>query len=218
MFSIWPNYNYYYLLENIYQINQDRALNEKIKLFPLDVMFSWDSIRCDGQYNMFLDMMEPQNNYPPVIDRNTIMAQHFIRKWDASFKFTGNKNVGFDMKETPFGKTKFDMYNFGGNAYETVYFEYIFDGLVFYEPIENFEIVIGIPGLFDDSTFFEEFYRRIAVEAGMTIEAVKSSNEIRNYINDLNVKKADKIDILGIDNDRYNLSDYNCQINKWMTK
>jgi hypothetical protein len=60
------------------------------------------------------------------------------------------------------------MYNFGGNAYETVNFEYIFDGLVFYEP--------------------------------------------------LNVKKVDKIDILGIDNDRYNLSDYNCQINKWMTR
>ena len=30
-----------------------------------------------------------------------------------------------DMKNTPFGKTQFDMYNFGGTAYETVNFEYI---------------------------------------------------------------------------------------------
>lgn len=82
MFSLMPNYNYYYLLESIYQINQQRLLTEKIQLFPLDVMFSWDSIKCDEQYHMFLDMMEPQNNFPPIIDRNVIMAQHFIRIYD----------------------------------------------------------------------------------------------------------------------------------------
>jgi hypothetical protein len=284
MFSLWPNYNYYYLLENIYKINQERQLNEKIRVFPLDVIFSWDSIKCDDQYNMFLDMMEPQNNFPPVIDRNVIMAQHFIRKydqekysnpskkkalvimntyhsytripkylphptephkqiyttaayiyktfpnstkgilingisnswelvasgkWDAAFRFTGNKNVGFDMKDTPFGKTKFDMYNFGGNNYETVDFEYIFDGMVFYEPIENFEIVFGIPGIFDDKAFVTEFYRRVALEKRITIEEAMSSKEINQYIEELNVKKAHKVD---------NLDKFNDLINKWMTK
>jgi hypothetical protein len=33
MFSLWPNYNYFYLLENIYKINQERQLNEKIQVF-----------------------------------------------------------------------------------------------------------------------------------------------------------------------------------------
>lgn len=282
MFSLWPNYNYYYLLENIYQINQDRQLNEKIQLFPLDVMFSWDSIKCDDQYNMFLYMMEPQHNFPPIIDRNVIMAQYFIRKydqekyynpnkkkaliimntyhsytrtpkylpnptepniystaeyvfktfpnstkgilingisnswnlvangkWDAAFRFTGNKNVGFDMKGTPFGKTTFDMYNFGGNAYETVNFEYIFDGMVFYEPIENFKLVVGIPGIFDDKAFVTEFYRRTALEERITIEEAMSSKEINDYIKDWNVKKENRIDDLGKFNDL---------INKWMTK
>lgn len=282
MFSLWPNYNYYYLLESIYQINQQRQLTEKIQLFPLDVMFSWDSIKCIEQYDMFLDMMEPQNNFPPVIDRNVIMAQHFIRKydqekysnpnkkkaviimntyhaytrtpsylphptepntystaeyiyktfpnstkgilingisnswklvangkWDAAFKFAACKNIGFDMKGTPFGKTKFDMYNFGGHAYETVNFEYIFDGMVFYEPIENFELVVGIPGIFDDKEFVTEFYRRTAMEEGITIEESMSSEEIRNYIDDWNVKKTHKIS---------DLDKFNNWINRWLIK
>jgi len=282
MFSLWPNYNYYYLLENIYQINQQRQVNEKIQLFPLDVIFSWDSIKCNEQYNAFLDMMEPQNNFPPVIDRNTIMAQYFIRKydqekysnpnkkkalvimntyhgytrtpkylphptepntystaeyiyktfpnstkgilingisnlwklvangkWDAAFKFTGNKNVGFEMKDTPFGKTKFDMYNFGGNAYETVNFDYIFDGLVFYEPIENFELIVGIPGIFDDKAFVNEFYHRTSKEERITIEEAMLSKEINQYIEDWNKKKINKID---------DLDKFNNIINEWLPK
>ncbi len=281
-FPLWPNYNYYYLLESIYKINQQRQLNKKILLFPLDVMFSWDSIKCNEQYNMFLDKMEPQNNLPPVIDRNVIMAKYFIRKydqekynnpnkkkalvimntyhgytripkyfpdptepniystaeyiyktfpnstkgilingisnslelvangkWDAAFQFTGNKNVGFDMKDTPFGKTKFDMYNFGGNDYEAVNFEYIFDGMVFYEPIERFELVVGIPGIFDDKAFVTEFYRRTTMEERITINEAMSSKEINQYIEDWNVKKVNKID---------DLDKYNNAINKWLIK
>lgn len=284
MFSIWPNYNFYYLIESIYQINQGRQLNEKIRLFPLDVMFSWDSIKCDEQYNMFFDMMEPQNNFPPILERNVIMAQHFIRKynqekyynpnkkkaliimntyhgytripsyiplptepsiystaeyiyktypnstkgiminyyptsekpvliadgkWDAAFKFTGNKNVGFDLKNTPFGQTKFEMYNFGGNAYETVNFEYIFDGFIFYEPFENFELVIGIPGIFDDETFVAEFYRRTSFEEGISLEEAISSKETNEYMKELNEKIKYEIE---------NIEIFNNSINKWLTK
>ena len=284
MFSLWPYYNYFYLLENIYKINQGRVLTEKIQVFPLDVMFSWDSIKCKEQYNMFNDMMEPQNNFPPVIDRNTIMAQHFIRKyfqeiylnpnkqkalvimntyhgytripqykplptepfnystaayiyktfpnstkgiminyyptsenpiliangkWDAAFRFTGNKNVGFDLKNTPFGKTIFNMYNFGGSDYETVNFDYIFDGFVFYEPLENFELIVGIPGIFDDKAFVSEFYRRTSLEDNITIEEAISSKEINEYMAVCNVKKIEKIN---------NLDKFNDLINQWMTK
>ncbi|MDD4148932.1 MAG: hypothetical protein PHE33_02775 [Bacteroidales bacterium] len=284
MFSLWPNYNYYYLLESIYQINQQRQLKEKIHLFPLDVMFSWDSIKCNEQYNMFLDMMEPQNNFAPVIDRNAIMAQHFIKKygqekyynpnkkkalvimntyhaytripkyiplptepntystgeyiyktfpnstkgiminyyptsdnpkliadgkWDAAFRFIGNKNVGFDLMNTPFGDTKFNMYNFGGNAYETVNFEFIFDGLVYYEPIENFELIVGIPGIFDDKEFVKEFYRRTSMEEGITIEETMLSTETNEYIMELNVKYVYKIN---------NIEIFNTMINKWLIK
>ena len=125
-------------------------------------------------------------------------------KWDAAFRFTGNKNIGFDMKNTPFGKTQFDMYNFGGTAYETVNFEYIFDGMVFYEPIENFEEVVGIPGIFDDKEFVKEFYRRIAIGEKITIEEAMSSEEINEYIKDWNVKEVYEIDELDSFNDQIN--------------
>ena len=113
------------------------------------------------------------------------------------------------MKDTPFGKTIFDMYNFGGNAYETVNFEYIFDGMVFYEPIENFEVVVGIPGIFDDKAFVTEFYRRISMGERITIEVAMSSKEINEYIEDINVKKINKLD---------DLDKFIEVINKWMTK
>lgn len=281
-YSLRPMYNYYYLLESTYRINQHRQLNEKIRIFPLDIMFSWNSIKCNEQYKMFLDMMEPQGNFPPVIDRNSVMAQQFMKKydrekfinpnkkkalvimntyhgytriptyfqhptepkaystaeyiyktypnstkgilingisnlrelvsngkWDAAFKFTGNKNIGFDLKDTPFGKTKFDMYNFGGSDFKTVSFDYIFDGLVFFEPIENFEFVIGIPGIFDDKSFVNEFYQRTSLAEGITIEEAMSSKEIQDCIEKWNIKKTNKID--GIDK-------FNKSMDRWLTK
>lgn len=129
--------------------------------------------------------------------------------WDAAFRVTGNKKIGFDFKDTPFGKTKFDMYNFGGSAYETVSFEYMFDGMVFYEPVENFELVVGIPGIFDDKAFVNEFYRRSALEEQITLEEAMSSKEINEYIRDWNVKKVSEID----DPDKFNDA-----INKWVVK
>ena len=273
-FPLWPNYNYYYLIESIYRINQQRQSNEKIMLRPLDMIFSWDSMKCNEQYTMLMDMLEPQNNLPPVIDRNSIMAQHFIiqydkdkymnsnkkkalvimntyhgyvripkyfsyptkpstystaeyiyktfpnstkgisingiansgklvanGKWDAAFKFTGNRNIGFDLKDTPFGKTKFDMYNFGGSDYESINFDFIFDGFVFYEPVENFEIVAGIPGIFEDEAFVTEFYRRMLMMGDITVE------EIESYVKDLNMKTVNK---------KENVDKYNEVINRWL--
>jgi hypothetical protein len=242
-------------------------------LRPLDVIFSWDSIKCNEQFNMFYEMME-SNGFTLVIDRNLIMAKHFIRqysddkqtnpnkqkalvimntyhgytriptcllrptepdiysmaeyiyktypnstkgilingifnsgglvangKWDAAFKFTGNKKIGFDLKNTPFGKTKFDMYNFGGNAYESVNFDFIFDGFVFYEPIENWEIITGIPEIFYDEKFVQEFYRR-----GLMFKGV-SEEELKSYIKDWNVKKI---------NAEVDWREYKDVINKWL--
>jgi len=284
MFPLWPNTNFYYLLESIYQINQQRESTDKIKVFPLDLVFSWDSIQCNEQYHMFLDMMEPQNDLPPVINRNSILAKHFIRKyseekksnpgkdqalvimntyhgytripaylpypteprvystaeyiyqtfptaskgimvnyyptsrnpvliadgkWDAAFKTTGNKHVGFDLKDTPFGDTKFDLYNFGGTAYEAVDFDYIFDGLVFYTPIDDFEIIVGIPGIFDDTAFVTEFYRRVSIEENMTMKEAMSSRKINQYMLNWNVRKVKEIE---------RLDELNKQMDKWLTK
>ncbi|MGA3014545.1 MAG: hypothetical protein ABSD71_11000 [Bacteroidales bacterium] len=225
-FPLWDNYNYYYLIKSIYEINQQRSVDDKIFLYPLNLIFEWGSIKCNEQYSMFMDMFEKQNDYPAVIDYDAIMGKHFIYayldakyqhpnkkkalviintyhgytripeylpcptepftistaeyiyktfpkitkgilinfyptsstiklvadgKWDAAFKITSNKDVGFDLQGTPFGETTFDMYNFGGKSFKTVNFEDLFDGFIFYNPIENFEVAVGIPEIFNDS-------------------------------------------------------------------
>jgi hypothetical protein len=266
---LWLPYNYYYLIESIYWANQQRQANDKVQLYPLDIVFSWDSIQCAEQYNLLMGMLESN-----IIDRDVIMGKHFIDrydrvksinpnkkkalvimntyhsythipmflphptkpsifstgeyiyktfpnstkgilingmrnnegglvangKWDAAFEFTGNKNVGFDLKNTPFGKTKFDMYNFGGDAYETINFAFIFDGFLFYAPIENFEIIHGIPDIFADKKFITEFFRRISM--------LKSLEESIN-IEEFNIKTTRKL---------YHLDAYKEQINRWQTK
>lgn len=282
-YPLWDNYNYYYLIKSIYEINQQRSVDDKIFLYPLDLIFEWDSIKCNEQYSMFMEMPEPQNNNPPVIDRNAIMGKHFLLayvdakyqhpnkkkallilnsyhgytriptylylptepliissaeyiyktfpkitkgilinfyptsntiklvadgKWDAAFKITGNKDVGFDLQGTPFGETTFDMYNFGGKSFKTVNFEDLFDGFIFYKPIENFEVAIGIPGIFNDSLFVQEFYRRSAIEDNISIQEAKSSQEIQRFIKEKNELNIDKIK---------NLDKYISLINKWIT-
>jgi len=276
---VWDKYNYYYLLSSIYDINQQRKENDKIFLFPLDVEFCWDSIKCPAQYLMFQDMMETN-----VIDRNRIMGKHFIKaygnsksnnpnkkkalvilntyhgytriptflplpsmptvystgeyifktyptitkgilingysfsniskfvaggKWDAAFKITGNKNIGFDLKNTPFGTTTFDMYNFGGKQFSTVNFEYIFDGFIFYSPIEDFELAVGIPNIFNNKEFIEEFYRRTAFEENITIDEAKKSKEINDYIETVNNLKIGKVQ---------EIDELNKAISNWLTK
>ena len=179
---IWDMYNYYFLLESIYEINQEREEKEKILLFPCDIEFVWEDFTCTAQYEMFDDYSEYG-----MIDRNVIMGKNFVEFYqyakrrnpdrskalviqntyhgyiriptflpnpnkphiystaeyifktypdittniyvnyftqnftygltnkglfDASFQFTQIDNVGFDLKNTPFGNSKFDLYNF----------------------------------------------------------------------------------------------------------
>jgi hypothetical protein len=288
---LWPLYNYYYLIESIYKINQKRKSEDKVYLFPLDIIFDWNSMKYSEQYSMFDGMMEPQNGFRPVIERNAIMGEHFVvayekakyhnpnkkkalvilntyhgymripkiisnpkeptiystaeyiyktypnitkgilingysfstisefvagGKWDAAFKIAGNKNIGFDMKNTPFGTTQFDMYNFGGDFDNKERFEYLFDGFVFYKPIENFEIAIGIPDLFNDSSFLEEFYRRTAIVENISLSEAKSSSEIKESIQAFNVLGKENIK----DSEYFKqvVEDLNIAMDKWIIK
>lgn len=115
-------------------------------------------------------------------------------KWDAAFKFTGNNNLGFNMKNTPFGATEFDMYHFGG-GFEKVDFEYIFDGFIFYYPFDEFNLVWGIPDIYSEE-YHDLFYERIAITDGLTIEDAKQSKENIEFLEDINKLNSSKLDNL----------------------
>ena len=77
-------------------------------------------------------------------------------KWDASFAEAGNKSVGFNFTNTPFGKDSFDLWT-PGNAGFT--YQDVFTGFAFYKPIEEQKLIRGTSG-FLDSAYLDEFFRR----------------------------------------------------------
>ncbi|MCC8145024.1 MAG: hypothetical protein LIO93_01000 [Bacteroidales bacterium] len=72
-------------------------------------------------------------------------------KWDAAFQLLGINDTGFNLDGSPFGKDNFDHWAFeNDNTYKTM-----FDGFVFYQPIEEFKLGVGVPGFMEDG-FFEQ--------------------------------------------------------------
>lgn len=55
--------------------------------------------------------------------------------WDNAFKAIGNKSLGFDFKDSPFGKDKFDL--FLVPTWEKYKYQDIFTGYLFYKPFEE---------------------------------------------------------------------------------
>ena len=77
-------------------------------------------------------------------------------KWDAAFKLLNKNNIGFDFKNTVFGRDSFDFWPYPTNfTYQDV-----FTGFVFFQPIEKHHIIEGYPGLIDPS-FRDELIKRI---------------------------------------------------------
>lgn len=77
-------------------------------------------------------------------------------KWDAAFKYCANKKIGFDFKDSPFGKDTFDVWSANG----LLSFEELYDGMIYINPASEGENVLGIPG-FIDRKFAKEYLRRI---------------------------------------------------------
>ena len=277
--ALWPNYNYYFLLKSVYEINQTRSTSNKIFIHPLDIRFDWNSVNTKESYTMLMEMMRSQERFPPLINRNIIMGQHFIRaydhasdknpkkkkalvimntyhafpripkstfypnrpyiystgeyisktfpnstkcvlingignagnlfaggKWDAAFQIYENKSVGFDISNTPFGNTTFDMYNFGGEYKKAKYAD-IVDGFIFYRSIEDQKFSVGIPGVFSDSAFVDEFYRRSSFENNITLDDAKASPEINTCIANWNAVKNVELE---------QIQEIKAQINKWI--
>jgi hypothetical protein len=111
-FSLWPNTNFYFLLKTLYQTNQKRPSAEKIMLYPLDLIFSWDSLKCNEQYKLLMDMQEPADDFPPVINRNMVMAQHFIRAYEKARYKNPLKKKALVIENTYHGYTRIPEYIF----------------------------------------------------------------------------------------------------------
>ncbi|MDP4239929.1 MAG: hypothetical protein Q8904_10725 [Bacteroidota bacterium] len=77
-------------------------------------------------------------------------------KWDASFKILNIENKGFDFHNSPFGNDYFDIWPFTKHNYK---YSDVFNGFVFYKPLDKNKLVEGIPDIID-SSFCKELSRR----------------------------------------------------------
>lgn len=80
-------------------------------------------------------------------------------RWDASFKKSGKLDVGFDIKDSPFGSTPFDLIPVPN---EFTYGEF-FTGMVYYGFFPEYRLVSGMEG-FVDEVFLPELMRRYQLE------------------------------------------------------
>jgi hypothetical protein len=92
---------------------------------------------------------------------------------DAAFEYTQKFNVGFDLKDTPVGNTKFDLFDFGnwfGGEFDTnINYDYIFDGMIFYKPLREMVIKVGVPNLYTKENE-DMFLKRVMLTLNKTLE------------------------------------------------
>lgn len=108
-------------------------------------------------------------------------------KWDASFKYLNLENLGFDFKNNPFGNDNFDFWPFK-NTYK---YNDIFDGFVFYKPIEKFKIAWNFNG-FIPKEFEDEFIRRLKIgleTAKRDVSKFENPEYRKAVIQDFNTKR-----------------------------
>lgn len=94
------------------------------------------------------------NSTKPVREANGEVSLTAIQdgRWDAAFAAAGIRDAGFDLSGTPFAADGFDYFPFPtGLSYGDV-----FHGLLFYMPVEEFRIAVGVPGIAGDG--FAEAY------------------------------------------------------------
>ena len=71
-------------------------------------------------------------------------------KWDASFKLAKKENVGFDFKNSPFGKDNFDIWQ--ATKTDDKY-EDVFTGFVYYLPLDKQVNSSGVKNFFINADF-----------------------------------------------------------------
>lgn len=102
-------------------------------------------------------------------DRKAIYDVIQEGKWDAAFEVLGNPEIGFDFANSPFGNDYFDYFTF--KKHNSKYKD-IFTGFVFYKPLSEHELVMGVPGIMDNG-YIEIYKQRDLIMYGDTISAEK---------------------------------------------
>jgi len=190
------------IIRGFEQILQDSTEHRKKALIILNRPHSYQDYLRDNRKNLKSVASYVFDYYPGMVANVMINWRKLEKKdyliadgkWDAAFHFMKNPSLGFDMKGSPFGDDLFDHYDKPAN--DTRYKD-IYTGFIFYEPIEDWALTLGIPNIITND-FNEELMRRVFI-ANLNVkwnldEFVKFFNNKRtSHINDeeliINLKK-----------------------------
>ena len=112
-------------------------------------------------------------------------------KWDAAFHFLGNKSVGFDMINSPFGDDLFDHYV--KPIVDNTQYKNIFTGFIFYLPVQDWVLSVGIPDIITED-FHIELMRREHICSIVEERKKWSLKSIISYFNDRRTFQIENID------------------------
>lgn len=101
------------------------------------------------------------SNRPVFFRKEKDWAYKLIQegKWDAAFKYLEIEDIGFNFNDSVFGNDVFDLQQ----VRNEVKYKEVFDGFVFYKPIEQHDLVDVYNGLISKD-FEEEFLRRYIIQ------------------------------------------------------
>ncbi len=114
-------------------------------------------------------------------------------KWDAAFAACGNKSIGFDLAGTPFGEDDFDLHPRclnGKYKYKEVY-----DGFIFYKPVEEWVFGLGIPHPADSDFEKELAWRDGSVWEGSPANSPAEIAEINDYYTKIKCFRIDSVSL-----------------------
>jgi hypothetical protein len=104
--------------------------------------------------------------------------------WDAAFHAMKIEDRGFDFAGSPFGRDAFDIWP-RKNPFT---YSDVFDGMVFWQPLEKHRAVVGVPG-FIDPAFANEYLRRniiyntiLGQSTDITIDSLRGDANERKVI------------------------------------
>ena len=150
-------------------------------------------------FNIYINFLRSTGGFKELSNEGII---------DAAFEYTKKDNIGFDLKNTPIGNTKFDLYQFGGGYDTNVNFAYIFDGMIFYKPLKDLVLKWFIPNLYPKE-YETQYFSRMAIIRNQTLEEAmndKQNIETLKLINNAVEMSLEKETLEGISK----------QIEKWI--
>lgn len=221
----WEPYSYPWLINTVFNINQNLPSNLKIQIHPSDFSFDWSKIKSVEDYKKYYNSQNYRDsvmciniakkydklkkkkalvimNYKHAFLKSHIFLNQQLHntgeylfnryknkvagiylmglaipqvnnytivqngKWDYYFELLNKRSIGFNLKNTPFGKADFDVIPPDSNGNYTYKYEEMFTGLVYYKPVKEHYLKTGWPNFATDD-FVPELRRRtdIFIEA-----------------------------------------------------